>query len=116
MAPGQGPGLYKREKETCKNPVKERKGLKQSIKKHWGTIYCNTILAKPMLKRYMEVKSAKVNTGKRNPNCSMVNAIKNNNPKVLKRPNKGRKHNGNTFKNRDNKIKRLALLSKHFSK
>jgi hypothetical protein len=38
MAPGQGPGLYRGEKETCKSPaktiVKERKGPKQSIKEY----------------------------------------------------------------------------------
>jgi hypothetical protein len=38
MAPGQGPGLYKGGKETCKSlaktTVKERKGPKQSIKEY----------------------------------------------------------------------------------
>ena len=37
-------------------------------------------------------------------------------PRALKRPNKGRKYNSNTLKNRNNRIKRLALLSGHFSK
>ena len=32
------------------------------------------------------------------------------------RPNKGRKYNGNTFKNRNNRTKRLALLGKCFSR
>ena len=31
--------------------------------------------------------------------------------RALKRPNKGRKYNGNTLKNRNNRTKRLALLS-----
>ena len=42
----------------------------------------------------------------------MVNAMGDNNLKALKRPNKGKKHNGNIFKDRNNKIKRLALLGK----
>ena len=41
--------------------VKERKELKQSIKKHWETIYCNIILARPILKKYIEVKNIKTN-------------------------------------------------------
>ena len=36
--------------------------------------------------------------------------------RVLKRPNKDRKYNSNTFKNKNNKIKRLALLSRCFSR
>ena len=31
--------------------------------------------------------------------------------RALRRPNKGRKYNSNTFKNRNNRTKRLALLS-----
>ena len=36
--------------------------------------------------------------------------------KTLKRPNKGRKYNSNTLKNRNNRTKRLALLGGYFSK
>ena len=36
--------------------------------------------------------------------------------KALKRPNKGRKYNSNTLKNRNNRTKRLALLSGRFSR
>jgi len=40
----------------------------------------------------------------------MVNAIGGKYLKALRRPNKGKKYNSNTFKNRDNRTKRLALL------
>ena len=40
----------------------------------------------------------------------MVNAIGGKYLRALKRPNKGRKHNSNTLKNRNNRTKRLALL------
>ena len=36
--------------------------------------------------------------------------------KALKRPNKGKKYNSNTFKNRNNRTKRLATLSRCFSR
>ena len=36
--------------------------------------------------------------------------------RALKRPNKSKKYNSNIFKNRNNRIKRLALLNKYFSK
>ena len=36
--------------------------------------------------------------------------------KALKKPNKGRKYNSNTFKNKNNRTKRLAILSGYFSK
>jgi len=42
----------------------------------------------------------------------MVNAIGGKYLRALKRPNKGRKYNSNTLKNRDNRTKRLALLGK----
>ena len=35
---------------------------------------------------------------------------------ALKRPNKDKKYNSNTLKNKSNKIKRLALLGGYFSK
>jgi hypothetical protein len=58
----------------------------------------------------MGVKSTKANSGKRNPNHSVVNAIGGKYLRAPRRPNKGRKYNGNTPKNRSNRIKRLALL------
>ena len=65
-----------------------------------------------MLERHIGVKGIEANTGKRNLSYSMVNAIGVNNLRALRRPNKGKKHNDNTFKDRNNKIKRLALLSR----
>ena len=46
----------------------------------------------------------------------MVNTIGGKYFRALKRPNKGRKYNSNTFKNRNNKTKKLAILSGCFSK
>ena len=40
----------------------------------------------------------------------MVNAIGGKYSKALRWPNKGRKYNSNTLKNRNNRTKRLALL------
>ena len=61
----QGLGLYRGEKKICKRPakitVKKRKEPKQSIKEYQETIYYNTILAGPMLERYIEVKNTKAN-------------------------------------------------------
>ena len=87
-------------------------GLKQNIKEYWGTIYHNTILARPMLERHMGVKNAKANINKKSLSCSLVNTIKNNNPKAPKKSNKNRKYNNNIFKNRNNRFKRLALLGR----
>ena len=36
--------------------------------------------------------------------------------RALKRPNKNKKYNNNIFKNRNNRTKRLALLSRCFSR
>jgi hypothetical protein len=58
----------------------------------------------------MGVKGIKANSGKRNPSHSIVNAMGGKYLRALRRPNKGRKYNGNTPKNRSNRIKRLALL------
>jgi hypothetical protein len=60
----------------------------------------------------MGVKGAKADTGRRNLSYSIVNAIGGKNLKALRRPNKGREYNGNTSKNRSNRIKRLALLGR----
>ena len=65
-----------------------------------------------MLERRMGVKNAKANTGKGNPSCNLVNAMGGNNPRALKRPNKDKKYNGNIFKDRNNRSKRLALLGR----
>jgi hypothetical protein len=70
------------------------------------------MLAKPTLKRYIGVKGIKANIGERNLSYSIVNTIGGKNLRALKRPNKGRKYNSNTPKNRNNRIKRLALLGK----
>ena len=40
----------------------------------------------------------------------MVNAMGGKYTRALRRPNKGRKYNSNTLKNRSNRTKRLALL------
>jgi hypothetical protein len=69
-----------------------------------------------MLERYIEVKGIKANTGKRNLSYSIINAIRGKNLRALRRPNKGRKYNGNTPKDRNNRTKRLALLGKNPSR
>ena len=63
-----------------------------------------------ILERYIGVKGTEANLGKRNLSHSIVNAIGGKYLRALKRPNKGRKYNGNTLKNRSNRTKRLALL------
>ena len=60
----------------------------------------------------MGVKGVETNAGKRNLSHNIVNVIGDNNPKAPRRPNKGRKHNSNTPKDRNNRTKGLALLSK----
>jgi len=64
----------------------------------------------------MGVKGAKAVVDKRYLSHSMVNTIGGKNLKVLRKPNKGRKYNGNIFKDRDNRAKRLALLGRCFSR
>jgi len=58
----------------------------------------------------MEVKGTEAVLGKRNLGHSMVNAMGGKHLRAPRRPNKGRKYNSNTFKNRNNRTKRLALL------
>src|SRR6266566_8139028 len=99
-------------KSLAKIIVRERKGPKQSIKKHWEIIYCNTILARLMLERYIGVKGVEADAGKRNLSYSIVNAIGGNNLRALRRPNKGTKYNSNTPKDRNNRTKGLALLGR----
>ena len=64
----------------------------------------------------MGVKGVKAVTGKKYLNYNIVNAIGGENLRALKRPNKGKKYNGNIFKDRDNRAKRLALLGKCFNR
>ena len=58
----------------------------------------------------MGVKGTDVDLGKGNPSYSMVNAMGGKYLRALRGPNKGRKYNSNTLKNRNNRTKRLALL------
>ena len=60
----------------------------------------------------MGVKGIKADLGKRNLSRSMVNAIGGKYLRALRRPNKDRKYNSNTLKNRNNRTKRLALLGR----
>jgi hypothetical protein len=60
----------------------------------------------------MGVEGIKANSSKRNPSHSIVNIIGGKYLRALRRPNKGRKYNSNTPKNRSNRIKRLALLGR----
>jgi len=58
----------------------------------------------------MGVKGTEIDLGKGNPSYSMGNAIGGKYPRAPKGPNKGRKYNGNTLKDRNNRTKRLASL------
>jgi len=60
----------------------------------------------------MGVKGIEADLGKRNPSRGIVNAIGGKYLRAPRRPNKGRKYNSNTLKNRDNRTKRLALLGR----
>ena len=57
-------------------------------------------------------KGAKAVAGKRYLSYNMVNAVRGENSRALKRPNKGKKYNGNIFKDRDNRAKKLVLLGR----
>jgi len=70
------------------------------------------ILVGLTLERYIGVKGIEANLGKRNLSHSIINTIGGKYLRALRRPNKGRKYNSNTFKNRDNRTKRLALLGR----
>ena len=61
-------------------------------------------------------KGIKAVVDKRRPSYSIANAVGGKNLRALKRPNKGRKHNNNTPKDRDNRSKRLALLDRYPSR
>ena len=69
-----------------------------------------------MLERYIGVKGIEANLGKRNLSRSIVNAIGGKYLKALRRPNKGRKYNSYTLKDRNNRTKRLALLGRYSSR
>jgi len=60
----------------------------------------------------MGVKHTEVDLGKRNLNRSIVNTIGGKYLRALRGPNKGRKYNSNTSKDRSNRTKRLALLGR----
>jgi len=64
----------------------------------------------------MGVKGTEADLGKRNLSRSIVNAIGGKYLRAPRRPNKGRKYNGNILKNRDNRTKRLALLGRYPSR
>ena len=64
----------------------------------------------------MGVKGTETNAGKRNLSHSIVNAIGDNVLRAPRRLNKGRKYNSNTPKDRNNRIKGLALLGRCPSK
>ena len=68
-----------------------------------------------MLERYIGVKDIESNLGKRILSRSIVNAIGGKYLRALRGPNKGRKYNSNTLKDRNNRTKKLALLSKYLS-
>src|SRR6266576_104662 len=116
MALGEGRGIYRGGDETRKCIVRlivrKRTGPKQNIKEYWETIYRNTILARLTLERHIGVKGTEANAGEGSPSRSLGNAIGGNNLRAPRRSNKGRKHNGNTSKDRNNRSKRLALLGK----
>jgi len=58
----------------------------------------------------MGVKGTEVGLGKGNLSHSIGNTIGGKYLRALKGPNKGRKYNGNTLKDRNNRTKRLASL------
>ena len=66
-----------------------------------------------MLERYIGVKGIKAVLGKMNLSYNIVNAIGGKYLRALRRPNKGKKYNNNTLKNRNNRTKRLALLGRY---
>jgi len=60
----------------------------------------------------MGVKGTEVGLGKGNPSRSIGNTMGGKYLRALRGPNKGRKYNGNTLKDRNNRTKRLALLGR----
>jgi hypothetical protein len=64
----------------------------------------------------MGVKGAETVADKRHLSHNIVNAMGGKHLRALRRPNKNKKYNSNTFKDRNNRAKRLALLSRCPSK
>jgi len=64
----------------------------------------------------MGVKGIEVDLSKGNPSRSIGNTIGGKYLRALKGPNKGRKYNSNTLKDRNNRTKRLALLGRYPSR
>jgi len=64
----------------------------------------------------MGVKGIEADSGKGNPSHSMGNAIGGKYLRAPRGPNKGRKYNSNTLKDRNNRTKRLALLGRYSSR
>ena len=64
----------------------------------------------------MGVEGTEADLGKSIPSYSMVNTMGGKYLRAPRRPNKGRKYNSNTPKNRNNRIKRLALLGRRPSR
>jgi hypothetical protein len=64
------------------------------------------------LVRHIKVKGIETVADKRHLSYNMVNTIGGKHLRALRRPNKSKKYNGNTFKDRDNRAKRLALLGR----
>jgi len=58
----------------------------------------------------MGVKGIEVDLGKGNLSRSIGNTMGGKYLRALRGPNKGRKYNGNTLKDRNNRTKKLALL------
>jgi hypothetical protein len=59
----------------------------------------------------MGVKGTEIIADKKHLNYSIVNVIGGKYLRVLRRPNKNKKYNNNISKDRDNRAKKLALLS-----
>jgi len=64
----------------------------------------------------MGVKGIEVDLGKGNLSYSIGNTIGGKYLRALRGPNKGRKYNGNTLKDRNNRTKRLASLGRYPSR
>ena len=62
--------------------------------------------------RCIGVEGVETVVNKRHLSYNIVNAIGGKYLRALRRPNKNRKYNGNIFKDRDNRAKRLALLGR----
>ena len=66
--------------------------------------------------KYIGDKNVKAVINTKCLSYSIANTIGGKILNFLKRPNKGKKYNGNTFKDKDNRFKGLALLSKYFNR